>query len=87
MTMQRDEILEHALALSPEDREIVADALERSLLEESADQAEIDEAWRVEILRRVEAHDRGETQAISVDEMLANAQKALAEHRARKAQP
>jgi putative addiction module component (TIGR02574 family) len=86
MSTQRDHILEQALALPPEDRFIVADALEQSLSDDTFDSPEIAAAWAVEIERRLAEYDRGETTAISSDVVLENARKLLLEQRARKAQ-
>ena len=60
---QRDQIVEQALTLAPEDRAYVADALEQSLAREPFASAEVEEAWAEEIERRLAAYDRGEIEA------------------------
>lgn len=84
--IQRDQILEQALALPPEDRAFVADALEQSLSTGGCATPEIAAAWAVEIKRRLEAYDRGEMEAVDGDTFLEDAHKSLLEHRARRAQ-
>nr|AGC71473.1 hypothetical protein [uncultured bacterium A1Q1_fos_91] len=58
MTLPAEKILEHALALSEEERRALAERLRRSLPRESADA--IARAWDDEVLNRLEAADRGE---------------------------
>jgi putative addiction module component (TIGR02574 family) len=87
MTLGRDQILEHALALPPDDRAFVADVLEQSLLKSGFATPEIEAAWVAEIQRRIEAYERGEMTAIPGDEAMDNIRKALAERRASRATP
>lgn len=80
---QRDQIIEQALSLDPQDRAFLADALERSLSNEGFATGEIATAWAAEIERRIAAYDRGEAQADEVGTVLERMRRYLAEHRAR----
>jgi putative addiction module component (TIGR02574 family) len=60
--LTRDEIVQQALALTPDDRAYVAELLERSLASGEFATPEIAAAWMAEIERRSEACDRGEMQ-------------------------
>lgn len=55
-----DEIVQQALALSPDDRAYVAELLEQSLTAGEFASPEIAAAWGVEIERRAQAYERGE---------------------------
>jgi len=77
----RDQIVEQALSLGPEDRAYVADALEQSLASGNFASPEIAAAWADEIGRRLAAYDRGEIQAVDADEALIRIRQQLAEHR------
>jgi hypothetical protein len=55
----REQIVQEALSLAPEDRAFVADALEQSLSSGSFASPAIAEAWAHEIERRLAAYDRG----------------------------
>lgn len=81
----RDQIARQAMTLSPEDREYVADLLERSLLVGEFRSEEIADAWSQEIDRRIAGYDRGETTAVDFDVALDNMRQALETHRSRKA--
>lgn len=81
----RDQIIQQALTLPPEDREYVADLLEGSLPVGEFRTAEIADAWSQEIDRRISAYDRGETTAVDFDVALDNMRQALETHRANKA--
>jgi len=59
-------ILSQALSLSKDDRRRVAERLLDSVARQ-ADES-VEEAWDQEVLRRVEAAERGETQARPWDE-------------------
>ena len=61
----REQILQDALALPPEDRAFVVDQLERSLEKGGFASPEIAAAWTQEIGQRVAAYDRGEIQGQS----------------------
>jgi putative addiction module component (TIGR02574 family) len=80
--MTRDEIVQQALALGPEDRAYVADAIERSL--ETADVAspELGAAWAAEIERRLTAYDRGELPATEMTAAMQRIRAQLEKHRA-----
>lgn len=77
----RDQIVQQALELEPDDRAYVADLLEQSLPTAGFVSEEIASAWSREIDRRIAAYDRGETQAISVQSSLQHARDALARRR------
>ena len=55
-----EQIVEQALALTPEDRAYVADVLEQSLTSGEFTTLEIAAAWFSEIERRIEDYDRGQ---------------------------
>ena len=55
----RDELLQQVLALSPDDRAVVASALEESLHQECFSNPEALAAWTAELERRAEAVERG----------------------------
>jgi hypothetical protein len=82
--MSREQILQDALALAPEDRAFVLDQLEQSLDRGGFASPEIAAAWAQEIGQRVAAYDRGETQAQDADVVLRRMRRFLAEHRRRK---
>jgi putative addiction module component (TIGR02574 family) len=72
----RDQVLELAergKALTPEDRSRLVDMLLVSLHE--APVAEVEAAWDAEVDRRLAAYDRGESQAIDGEEVLAKARR------------
>jgi hypothetical protein len=81
----RNQILQRALSLPPEDRSFVVDGLEQSLTGGEFASAEIAAAWTAEIERRVVAYDRGDVPASEVDMSLVRMRDYLAEHRARRA--
>lgn len=81
---QRDQIVEQALTLTPEDRAYVADKLEESLTAGGFATPEIAAAWAEEVERRIADYDRGEVNAAGADEAIDRMRKHLAEHRARK---
>lgn len=69
-------IFDEALALPERERLALAEALLDSLSAE--DQAEIDEAWRTEILRRMEQVRTGEVRLESSEEVRRAGREALA---------
>ena len=83
----REEIVQQAMALPPEDRVYVADKLEQSLSSGGFATPEIAAAWATEIERRVTAHDRGELPAADMNAVLARLRQRLADHRANKVNP
>jgi putative addiction module component (TIGR02574 family) len=66
--MERDQIIQEAMALSPDDRAIVANRLWESL--QSEVDPEIEKAWLDEFERRLAAYERGETRAFSLDQAM-----------------
>ena len=66
----REQILQDALALPPDDRAFVVDQLEQSLDKGGFASPEIAAAWAEEIGQRVAAYDRGEIQAEDADVVL-----------------
>jgi len=81
----REQIIQQALTLPPEDREYVADLLEGSLPAGEIRSEEIADAWSQEIDRRIAAYDRGETTAVDFDVAMNTMRQALEAHRAHKA--
>jgi putative addiction module component (TIGR02574 family) len=81
---QREQILQQAMQLPPDDRAYVADVLEQSLNGIGFATPELTEAWAVEIERRISAYDRGELPATDGDSALNRVRQALADFRARK---
>jgi len=81
----RDQVLQEALALPPEDRAFLADHLERSLNLGQFASPDVAAAWTAEIERRIAAYERGEHPASDADTSLARMRDFLADHRARKA--
>jgi putative addiction module component (TIGR02574 family) len=65
------ELAQRGRALQPKDRERLVDLLLDSL-ENEPDPA-IEEAWRLEIRRRVAAYERGEATLFDADEVMAEA--------------
>jgi putative addiction module component (TIGR02574 family) len=83
----RDQIVQQALSLTPEDRAFVADALEQSLAGQGFATPEIASAWAAEIERRIAAYDRGEVQGVDADAAIRRMRQFLEKHRAGKASP
>jgi hypothetical protein len=81
----REQVLQDALALAPEDRAFVLDQLEQSLDQGQFASPEIASAWAQEVGKRIAAYDRGEIQAEDADVVLRRMRRFLAEHRGRKA--
>jgi len=82
---RREQIVEEALALSPEDRAFVADALECSLTTSGFASPELAAEWSAEIDRRLAAFDSGEISAVDSRTSLERIRQRLRETRARKA--
>jgi putative addiction module component (TIGR02574 family) len=82
--LQREQILQEAMQLPPQDRAYVADVLEQSLNVAGFASPELAEEWAAEIERRVAAYDRGEMSAGDKESTLAYMRKALSDFRARK---
>ena len=60
----RDQIVEQALSLLPEDRAYMADAFGQTLTSGGFASPEIADAWLEEIERRLASYDRGEGRAM-----------------------
>jgi len=82
----REQILQDALALAPDDRAFVVDQLEQSLDKGGFASPEIAAAWAQEIGERVAAYERGEIHAEDADVVLPRMRRFLAEHRRQKVQ-
>jgi hypothetical protein len=80
----REQVLQEALALPPEDRVFVADQLEQSLSHGEFASPEISAAWNDEIERRLATYDRGEVQSADANAALEGMRRFLAEHRSSK---
>lgn len=76
----RDGIAKQAMTLPLEDRAYVADLLEGSLPTGEFSNPVIAGAWSLEIERRVQAYDRGETTGIDIDDALRQLLTALRAH-------
>ena len=81
----REQVLEIALALPPEDQAYVVDQLEQRLSASAFASPEVAAAWGEEIDRRISAFQRGEIQAKDANVVLRRMREHLADHRARKA--
>ncbi len=81
---RRDEIVNQALGLEPEDRAFIADKLEESLTPEGFATPEIAAAWVAEIERRIAAYDRGEIEALAGDTAIDRIRERLEQYRAGK---
>ena len=67
------ELARRGRALVPEDRARLVDLLLDSL--QDAPDPEIEEAWRLEIRRRVAAYERGEAILFDADDVMAEAKR------------
>ena len=65
------ELAQRGRALAPEERVRLVDLLLESI--EDAPDPKVEEAWRVEIHRRVAAYERGEAVLYDAEEVLAEA--------------
>ena len=77
--MTKERIFAEAMALDPQEREELADALWTSLT--SADRAEIDAAWLRECHRRAAEIERGEVVPMPGEQVMTDARKAVREAR------
>lgn len=66
MTQAADQVLQSALALSPEERRDVLEELLRSL---DGPEAELDQSWMDEIQRRIDEIESGAVQMIPAEEV------------------
>jgi len=67
------ELAQRGRALEPKDRERLVDLLLDSL--QDAPDPAVEEAWRLEIRRRVAAYEQGETTLFDADEVMAEAKR------------
>lgn len=81
---EREQILQQAMQLAPEDREYVADILAQSLGGGGFATAELADARAVEIQSRIAAYDLGELPADDQKLALDRVRQMLADFRARK---
>jgi len=73
MQASLDTIEAEALKLSPEDRIVLADHLLASVVGDS----DVDEAWAVEVTRRIAEVEAGRMQLVPADQAVARARLAL----------
>ena len=71
MADQVSELVERGKALTPQDRTRLVELL-RETLDEPID-AQVEEAWRLEIRSRTAAYERGEATLYDADEVIAEA--------------
>jgi len=81
MTAQARKILEQALSLQDDDRQRLAEALLDSIPAEVAE--ELEKAWNAEALRRTQAYERGEAEAIDGEQAAKDLRAKLSEARGR----
>jgi len=79
--ISRDQIVEQAMSLAPEDRAYVADALEQSLTSGGLASPDVALAWAEEIERRLAAYDRGDIKATDADATLDRLRRQFSERR------
>ncbi len=81
--MSRREILNEALKLSPEERELLAHALYESIESEQtpAEREAWVDAWSKEIAKRIEDIDSGRVKGVPADEAMASIRDAVESHR------
>jgi putative addiction module component (TIGR02574 family) len=84
MTERARQLLEQALKLPTTERADLAALLLESLDEGADDPAQVEQAWREEIARRVRDLQEGRVKPIHADEVFARARDALASQRARR---
>lgn len=73
MSIQLEIVEAQALSLAPEERALLADRLITSL----CDDQDIEEAWAVEVERRIKDIESGRTQLIPAPEAIARARAAI----------
>ena len=78
----REEIIQKAMALAPEDRAYVADLLEGSLPAQGFASKELAASWSAEIDRRIARFDREDCSPMVVDRAMPLIQPALSCHHA-----
>lgn len=77
----KDEVLQRALALPPEEREEVAEMLFQSLMNEKGyyEEKSVEEAWGPELLKRLDDLKSGRVKGIDGWQMLREAEAEIAE--------
>ena len=78
----REEIIQQALGLPPDDRAFVADTLEQSLPHGNFASPELAAAWSEEIDRRIAAFDRGDVRGLEFGVALDQLRQTLVARRA-----
>jgi len=71
-----EKIREEVLQLDQDSQRRLADEIEENLTE---NQDEVDEAWRLEIKRRLDEYRRGEGSRVTAEESIANARRLIEE--------
>lgn len=79
--LDRNQIVQQALALPDADRAFIIELLEQSLVGGPFATPEISAAWSQEIDRRLAAYDRGETTAVDLDVAIDRMEQSLAARR------
>jgi putative addiction module component (TIGR02574 family) len=77
----REQVLQEALALPPEDRVFLVEQLEASVSHGEFTSREVAAAWTAEIDRRIAAYERGEVQASDATAAIERMRSSLADHR------
>ena len=80
---KREEVVEQALALSPDDRAYLADVLEQSLVDAELSNSALAAAWTQEIDRRLAALEAGEVEEIDLGTALKEVREELEAERAK----
>ena len=83
----REQVLNEALALSPEDRAYLADHLELSLNTGELASPELAALWSAEIDRRMAAYERGALKAANADDAMTRIRQYLDQHRLGRTNP
>jgi putative addiction module component (TIGR02574 family) len=78
MSAAAKEIIEAALKLDPQERELIADALWDSL-ENGDDEASVEKAWDEEVARRAKELDEGRAELVDWDDVKAKIAHRLGE--------
>jgi putative addiction module component (TIGR02574 family) len=75
--LSQAEILEQAMELPAEERELIAVRLLGSLKPSDPEQKEIDDAWAEDIERRASAYEKGEVESVDAREAIERIRKTL----------
>lgn len=82
VTVGAKKILQDALALPEDERLMLAEELLHSVdVEDDGGRTEVDEAWRAELVRRVEQVRNGEVELVSWEAVRAQGREILAQRR------